>query len=96
MLRARLRFAGHRGRRAVAQLRGPQWRWLPWVRRRARRAARQAILDAAAQQQRREYERACARRIAHALNNRWNGPTEIHGTLLTLGQLNQYKPGERR
>ncbi|SDY09685.1 hypothetical protein SAMN05444365_101654 [Micromonospora pattaloongensis] len=42
-------------------MRGPQWSWLPWVRRRAKQAVRRAVLAAAQRQQRAEYERAVRR-----------------------------------
>lgn len=45
-------------------MRGPQWSWLPWVRRRMKQAARRAVLAAAQRQQRAEYERAVQRRLS--------------------------------
>lgn len=61
-------------------MRGSRWAWLPWVRRRARRAARaQAI---AWTNQRAEYERA----VARVLNRpSWDGPTLLNEhPLMTL------------
>ncbi|HEY8534377.1 MAG TPA: hypothetical protein VIL44_11020 [Micromonospora sp.] len=44
-------------------MRGPQWSWLPWVRRRIKEEQRRAILEEAARQQRLEYEKAVQLRL---------------------------------
>jgi hypothetical protein len=55
------------------------WEWLPWVRRRARRAVAQALAEAQAAQEREHQE--AVQRILTAGRRRNEGPEWLHATM---------------